>query len=235
MDSGALLVEGTLSGYVGTYDCPIVLKLFGTSDPIERANLRSEMKALRLPTDVLDDRERAAKKRKAEELKRAAAAKKMKGAHSRTGGGQQLGQSGQMDFGGTLSQAGEPSSQSMDDLMEASQRFNPREIGEAAEKFGASEGILAQMPMAECPKALSTQLLPYQRQALAWLLEKENPQIAPEGSDDAVQLWKRSSRGRNVFTNIVSTILCFFFAAFSCQSVIFPSSKHPKLWLAFNG
>lgn len=31
MDSGALLVEGSLSGRFGTYDCPISLKLFGTS------------------------------------------------------------------------------------------------------------------------------------------------------------------------------------------------------------
>ena len=217
MDRRALLVEGTLSGNMGTYDCPILLKLFGTSDPIERANLRSQMKAYHLSTEVLDAKEKVAKKRKAEELKRAAAAKRMKGAHGRAGGGQHLSQSSQssqMDFGGALSQGDEPSSQSMDDLMEVSQRFNPREIGEVAEKFGASEEILAQMPLADCPKALSTRLLPYQRQALAWLLEKENPQLPPEGSDDAVQLWKRSSKGRNVFTNIVSTfpapLLCFF-------------------------
>ena len=37
-----------------------------------------------------------------------------------------------------------------------------------------------------------------------WLLEKESPQLPPEGSDDAVQLWKRSTRHRGVFTNIAT-------------------------------
>ena len=37
-----------------------------------------------------------------------------------------------------------------------------------------------------------------------WLLEKESPQLPPEGSDDAVQLWKRSTRHKGVFTNIAT-------------------------------
>ena len=207
MDSGALLVEGSLSGNVGTYDCPISLKLFGTSDPVERANLRGQMKADRLPTGVVDGKEKEEKKRKAEELKKIAAARKGKGAaNGKRGGALQWSQSSQMDLGGQLSQGDDPSSQTLDDLIESSQRFNPREMGEVVEKFGAGENVLAEMPMAENPKQLSTKMLPYQRQALAWLLEKENPQLPPEGSDDAVQLWKRSSRSKNIFTNIVSTL-----------------------------
>ena len=206
MDSGALLVEGSLAGRVGSYDCPVTLKLFGSSDPVERANLRGQMKADRLPTEVIDQKEREAKQlakqRKAEELKKVADAKKVKG--GKGGNAPKDPHFGQADFAGTLSQGDGNSGQSIEDIMETSQRFNPRELGEVTEKFGASEDVLAQLPMAECPKKLQTQLLPYQRQALAWLLEKEDPQLPLVGSDDATQLWKRSAKGNNVFTNIAT-------------------------------
>lgn len=204
-DSGALLVEGSLSGHVGPYDCPIALKLFGTSEPVERANLRNQMKADRLPSSVIDQKEREAKKRKAEELKRIAAAKKGKGKGGKVGGdGQQWGHSSQTDYAGTLSQGDGNPSRSIEDLIDGSERFNPREVGSVVEKFGAGEDALAAMPMAECPNQLATQLLPYQRQALAWLLEKENPQLPSAGSDDAVQLWKCSHNGQ-VYTNVATS------------------------------
>ena len=199
-DSGALLVEGSLSGHVGSYDCPIALKLFGTSDPVERANLRNQMKADRLPSAVIDQKEKEAKKCKAEELKKIAAAKKGKVGKT----GQQWGHSSQNDYAGTLSQGDGNLSQSIEDLIDGSERFNPREVGNLVEKFGAGEDALAAMPMAECPKKLATQLLPYQRQALAWLLEKENPQLPSAGSDDAVQLWKRSQNGQ-IYTNVATS------------------------------
>lgn len=201
IDSGALLVEGSLSGHLRSYDCPVQLKLFGTSDPVERANLRNQMKAERLPSQAIDQKEREAKKRKAEELKNIAASKKASG--GKKGGSQQPSNSSQ-GYPGTLSQVDGNSGQSLEELMETSQRFNPRELGEVTEKFGAGEDILAQMPMAECPSKLQTQMLPYQRQALAWLLEKENPQLPAVDSDNAVQLWKRSKNQSNVFTNIAT-------------------------------
>ena len=74
IDNNALLVEGSLAGTIGTYDCPLLLKLFGTSEPVERANLRAQLKADHLPTDVIDGKESEAKKRKAGVLKQAAAA-----------------------------------------------------------------------------------------------------------------------------------------------------------------
>ena len=201
-DSGALLVEGSLSGHVGAYDCPISLKLFGTSEPVERANLRNQMRADRLPSTVIDQTEREAKKRKAEELKKIAAAKKGKG--GKTGGGQQWERSSQAEYAGTLSQGDGNSRQSIEDLIDGSERFNPREVGNVVEKFGAGEDALAAMPMAECPKKLATQLLPYQRQALKWLLEKENPQLPSAGSDDAIQLWKCSQNGQ-IYTNVATS------------------------------
>ncbi|KAL6717893.1 hypothetical protein ACLMJK_003978 [Lecanora helva] len=202
IDSGALLVEGSLSGRLGDFDCPIALKLFGTSEPVERANLRSQMKYDRLPSEVIDQLEREAKKKKAEELKRIAAAKKAK--TDRGAGAPKDAHFSQKEWAGTQSQGNNDAGQSLEDLMETSQRFNPRELGEATEKFGTGEELLAQMPMADCPTKLQTQLLQYQRQALAWLLEKENPQLPPQGSDDTVQLWKRSTKTRGVFTNIAT-------------------------------
>lgn len=159
------------------------------------------MKADRLPSEVIDHVEREAKKRKAEELKKIAAANKLKG--GKRGTGHQSSQSSQ-GYAGTLSQGDGNSGQSLEELMETSQRFNPREMGEVTDKFGSGEDFLAQMPMAESPSKLQTQLLPYQRQALAWLLEKENPHLPTAGSDDAVQLWKRSKHNANIFTNIAT-------------------------------
>lgn len=160
------------------------------------------MKADRLPSEVIDQKEKDAKKRKAEELKKIAAAKKVKG--GKAGAVPKESHFSQSDFTGTLTQGEGDAGQSLEDLMETSHRFNPRELGEVTEKFGAGEDVLAQMPMAECPAKLQTQLLPYQRQGLAWLIEKENPQLPAEGSDDAVQLWKRSTKSKNVFTNITT-------------------------------
>lgn len=49
MDSGSLLIEGALTGPKTFYDCPIGLKLFGTSDPVAGPALAQQMKALGLP------------------------------------------------------------------------------------------------------------------------------------------------------------------------------------------
>ena len=73
-----------------------------------------------------------------------------------------------------------------------------------AEKFGAGEDILAAMPMADCPEKLATELLPYQRQALAWLLDKEKPKLPAADSVDVVQLWKRIPQNPKLFTNIAT-------------------------------
>ena len=58
--------------------------------------------------------------------------------------------------------------------------------------------------MADFPEKLATKLLPYQRQALAWLMEKEKPQLPAVGSTDVVQLWKRDSKDSRLFTNIAT-------------------------------
>lgn len=211
-DSKSLLVEGSLAGRKGAYDCPIALRLFGTSDPIERAGLRRKMKADKLPVEVVDQRESEAKMRKVEELKRRAeevkkmqAARKAGGAKAGKGQGQQ-GElsSSQAQFAGSSSQGEIIPVQGLEDIMEESMRVNPRDLGKVVEKFGMGEDFLSQMPMAPFPEGLTTQLLPYQRQALAWLLEKENPELPPPGSKEIVQLWKRSDKDSKLFTNIAT-------------------------------
>lgn len=174
------------------------------------------MKRDYLPVDALDQREREVKrkqagqeKRQAEELKRLEAARREdikrihEGRGRRPGGSQRREvSSSQTGYAGSTPSGTIPQIQTIEELMRGSQKFNPREVGEVVEKFGASEAVLAQMPMADFPEKLSTKLLPYQRQALAWLLEKENPQLPPVGSDDVVQLWKRSAP--NMFSNIAT-------------------------------
>ncbi|KAK5125033.1 hypothetical protein LTR85_001224 [Meristemomyces frigidus] len=92
----------------------------------------------------------------------------------------------------------------MDDLLEASQRFNPREIGQATDQYGMQEAALKNMPLATKPQSIKTEMLPYQLQALKWLLDHESPQPPPPGSKEAVQLWKRHDRQNNAFTNIAT-------------------------------
>ena len=92
---------------------------------------------------------------------------------------------------------------SMDDILGSTVKFNPREIGEVVDKYGAGEEALQSLPYAPQPAAFKTKLLPFQRQGLAWMLDRENPQLPPPGSSDSTQLWKRGSGVR--FFNKIST------------------------------
>ncbi|KAL8824855.1 MAG: hypothetical protein Q9191_004771 [Dirinaria sp. TL-2023a] len=200
MDNRKIVVEGSLTGRPGDFDVPIALRLYGTSDPDERSVLVDHMRVDRLPLDGIIQRAREEKKRKAEELKRLKAAKK--GGLLTPASSQRSMGSSQTEYGS--SQSNGSSVQDLGDIMAQSQKFNPREMGEVVEKFGAREDVLAAMPMADCPDKLATKLLPYQRQALAWLLEKESPELPKEGSADVVQLWKRSPQKPGLFTNIAT-------------------------------
>ncbi|MCJ1394092.1 hypothetical protein MMC18_006970 [Xylographa bjoerkii] len=203
IDAGDLMVDGTLIGRVGDYDCPVSICLFGTSDRAGQEELVNRMKADKLPLDAIKEKEKEAKKRRAVELKKVV----KKGAGSTKGSSSQQWNYGssQGQYAGSSSQGlGESSQQSLEDIMIESERFNPREMGEVVEKFGAGEEALSQMPMAKAPERLATSLLPYQRQGLAWLWEKENPQLPSVGSGDVVQLWKRSATEARVYTNVAT-------------------------------
>ncbi|KAL8948423.1 MAG: hypothetical protein Q9222_005389 [Ikaeria aurantiellina] len=203
MDSGYLLIEGSISGPKGVYDCPIDLKLFGSSDRESKENLVDRMRRDKLPLDAIVKRAKEDKKKQVEDLKRMKAAQKS--GRVATGSGKQWELNSSQSQYTSSSQPGDTEpSQTMDDIIETSQRFNPREMGEVVEKFGTGEEALSKMPMAEFPSRLSTKLLPYQRQALFWLQAQENPKLPAVGSTDAVQMWKRSPRDASMFTNIAT-------------------------------
>lgn len=89
----------------------------------------------------------------------------------------------------------------MDDIIGSSTKFNPRELGEVVNKYGAGEDALKDLPMAKQPPGLATQLLPYQRQGLLWMQDRENP-VLPRGPHDITQLWKKEGQAyRNIATN----------------------------------
>ena len=60
------------------------------------------------------------------------------------------------------------------------------------------------MPKASQPKALPTELHPFQLQGLQWMLDKENPVLPASGSKEVVQLWQRHPSVPNAFTNLAT-------------------------------
>ncbi|KAI9924450.1 hypothetical protein ASPWEDRAFT_56533 [Aspergillus wentii DTO 134E9] len=200
MDNRSLLVEGILTGVIGAYDCPIVLKLFGPSDFHKRQELKMKMEMDRLPVNELKRWEREEiKQKKQREKEQKDAAKKSRALA--------LGQARQWDVGPNPNFAnlytgeGSNESESLDEIIGQSSTFNPRDIGQVTENFGLNEADLENMPMVDSPAALSTQLLPYQRQGLAWMINKESPELPGPGSESVVQLWKRKG---TMFTNIAT-------------------------------
>ena len=166
-----------LTGVIGAYDCPISLNLFGTSDSNKRQALQQKMERDRLPVNEVKRTER-------EELKRQKQLEKEFAKAEKAGKGE-----------------------SLDELINQSSIFNPRDIGQVVEDFGLNESDLANMPMAESPSALATELLPYQRQGLAWMIGKESPSLPAPGSDAVEQLWKRKENGfMNIATNYTTSI-----------------------------
>lgn len=199
-DSRELLVEGILTGIIGAYDCPIALKLFGTTDPAEKLRLKRRMQMDRLPLGEFNRREREQMRlQKQREKKQAEAAKKARALG--VGQGAQWEAENNPQFANLTTGEGLSAREDLEDIIGQSSTFNPREIGQVVENFGMNESELVNMPMADTPAALSTELLPYQRQGLAWMIEKESPALPAPGSDNVVQLWKRKG---SLFTNIAT-------------------------------
>lgn len=185
------MVEGVLTGVIGTYDCPLRLRLYATRNPVEQESLRRRMKQDRLPVPIKPPNRNAEAEReriRKEAMKRGAAE-----------------ETGQQDsYVGSSQAAINPAT--LEDLINQSSTFNPRQMGQTVEKFGINESDLANMPMADTPSSMKTQLLSYQRQGLAWMLAKEAPTLPAQGSTDTVQLWKREgSRYKNIATHYATS------------------------------
>jgi SWI/SNF-related matrix-associated actin-dependent regulator of chromatin subfamily A3 len=161
----------------------------------------------RLPLGELRKREVEQRRLEIEREKaRKEAMKRASGLSRGAGRGQQLQNQGDLTFIGlSTGQGTGPGtgpSENLEDLIGQSTTVNSREMGQVVEKFGMDESDLAGMPMADNPPGLATELLPYQRQGLAWMLSKESPTLPVAGSGEVVQLWKREGNFyRNIATN----------------------------------
>ncbi|KAF2099155.1 hypothetical protein NA57DRAFT_27133, partial [Rhizodiscina lignyota] len=206
MDDHSLHIEGTITAPKDVYECPIELKLFGPTDPVEHIAVSEEMKADKLPLNEWKRWEKTQRDRAkaAQQAAKQAAKQATKNGGVAVGGGTgQQWEHGGGEYAAGSSGLGIPS-QSFDELVTGSDKFNPRNVEQVVEQFGITEDDLAAMPMAEQPAALSAQLLPFQLQGLRWMLEKESPTLPAPGSKDCTQCWKRSTTDANMFTNVVS-------------------------------
>ena len=202
MDSNALLIEGALTGPKGSYVCPIGLKLFGTTDPVAAAALKQQMAAMGLPV-VQHNQAEALRKRIQKEREKA-----LRNAHKANGNSLRKGTSSwEVAPGGAaryanlnLPGSSQPM-QTLEQVMQTAQRYNPREIQDVVNKYGAGEDVLSELPMADQPAKLKTQLLPYQRQGLKWMQNHESCALPSANSNDVVQLWKRQ---HNAYMNIAT-------------------------------
>ncbi len=202
MDSRVLLIEGALTGPKGSFDCPIGLKLFGTTDPVAAAALKQQMVSLKLP---IVDHNRAEADRKRRQKEQEKQWKANSNSLRRGGSTLEFDPSSARYANLNMPGLGEPT-QTLEQVMETAQNYNPREVQDVVKKFGAGEDVLSKMEMADQPTKLKTQLLPYQRQGLKWMLNHESPSLPPPGSIDVVQLWKRHQNGYlNIATNFFTS------------------------------
>lgn len=211
-----MAIEGQLAGAQGAYDIPISLRLLGTSDRAAQANLKERMKSAKLPIAELirEEKARVQREKELEKRRKAERQQALKQAANRAGGVRAGGRSFQVEgegkgFANLTVPGDEPSEASqptMDDILDKTTSFNPRELLEVVDKYGQTEQELAKLPMADQPISVATTLLPYQRQGLAWLLDRENPVLPKRGSKDIVQLWQPASSGyKNIATNYTMT------------------------------
>ncbi|GJP90012.1 hypothetical protein CBS115989_17 [Aspergillus niger] len=199
LDDRSLVVDGVLTGVIGAFDCPISLKLFGTSHTEARQALKSRMEMDNLPLGGFKQNERNEKKLEKEREKARKEAAKLARSLAK-GKGKQFQGENALGYSNLFTGEGLVEGENLEELIGQSSTFNPRDIGHVAEDFGMKESDLENMPMAESPAALATELLPYQRQGLAWMIAKENPSLPGDGGD-VVQLWKKNG---NKYTNIAT-------------------------------
>ena len=125
-----------LTGNIGTYDCPIALNLFGPSDPVRKDQVRTQMRADRLPLTELIRTEQD-KARKEWQRQRA-----LKEAEKKIGTGTYP----------TLQRPKQAmESTSLEDLVQQSSSINAHRVNQAVERFGNTEVDLENMPMVETP------------------------------------------------------------------------------------
>lgn len=173
-----MLVEASILGEKGYFECPVKLSLFGTADPIARA--------------ALEDRLKSDKLLKATQLKQTRPKPP------------EPPRKNVMGLKGSQSRVTFPADSeiSLDQLTQLSQAMQFRSGDDNLKALAMDEEALSKLPQAKQPQELRSTLLPYQLQGLEWLRSKEDPQYPSPGSSQITQLWKQDSRGR--FTNIAA-------------------------------
>jgi SWI/SNF-related matrix-associated actin-dependent regulator of chromatin subfamily A3 len=160
------------------------------------------MKADRLPLTDINDREREERQREKQLEKERKDAEKKARAMALGKAAAQWQASDNPMFSNLSTPTGNgEEGESLEELLSQSSSFNPRDVGKVVENFGQKEVELEKMPMVDTPAGLATQLLPYQRQGLAWMISKESPNLPAANSEDIVQLWKRKGK---MFTNVAT-------------------------------
>ncbi|KAF2266380.1 hypothetical protein CC78DRAFT_513897 [Lojkania enalia] len=206
LDKRSIVPEGFITGHKGHFECPIDVRLYGTNEPIERENLIQQLKVDGLPIGHAKDRIR--KEANAEKERRKLAAQDAKNA--KKNGGAVVSPSNGIDWDNPMGVYAGGSSQglglgpSLEDIIGESERFNPRNMDQVVEQFGVKEEDLAAMPEAPQPKAMLTQLHPFQLQGLQWMLQREDPKLPARGTKEVVQLWQRHPTMPDVFTNLAT-------------------------------
>ncbi|KAI1376930.1 SNF2 family N-terminal domain-containing protein [Hypoxylon crocopeplum] len=181
VDRNEVVLEGVLTGQKNSFDCPVRLFFYGTSDPSNRQELEAKLK-----DDKLLKATQLKVTRKEAEAQRAAAMR-LKVNASTVGLG--------TDEAGQLEDPPE-------EVLADSEAVQLRGKLGSADLFAMDEDSLSKLPKAQQPESIQSTLLPYQLQGLAWMIAKENQQLPSPGSKEVVQLWKRDNRGN--FVNVVS-------------------------------
>jgi SWI/SNF-related matrix-associated actin-dependent regulator of chromatin subfamily A3 len=146
MDNRSLLVEATITGPKGEFDCPLELKFYGTNEPEEREKLLSKMRADKLPVGPAADRKRkeAAAQKERQRLAKEAAkqAKKNGGTVVGVDDGQTW-ENGMSEYmAGSSQMQGAGPGPSLEDIIGGSERFNARNFENIVEEFGVKEDDL---------------------------------------------------------------------------------------------
>lgn len=146
-DSGDIVIEASLSGYKGSFDCPIRLAFYGPSNQRDRARIEQKLKADKLikATELTHTR------------KEAEARRTMMGLTA-----------GRSTHGFGTDGIHEPEV-SLEDIMKKSQSVELGSGADAIKPFAMDEKYLSEMPSCEQPAALKATLLPYQLQVCVFI------------------------------------------------------------------
>lgn len=130
IDNKWLSLDGILIGEKGAFDCPIRIVRYGPVDPRDQEAVKDMMVKDNLPIQSLREREAQDMARRKDQLKKAAAS-----ASATRGMKRQQPNSDNPEFAPSQNEGQGGDAPDVEDFMQASIQFNPREMGQLVEKF----------------------------------------------------------------------------------------------------